>query len=120
MHQTYIPILRELDNSFVEIDASVLLSTDGLVMATTLPLAIDADHIGAVCAGMFRLGHRTAEKCASGLLNQVWIQSEEKYVVMLGVGAEIILVVIISKPYTDLEGLFSNLGRFIEKIAALA
>jgi predicted regulator of Ras-like GTPase activity (Roadblock/LC7/MglB family) len=102
----------------MEIEASALVSVDGLVIAATLPLNMDTDDVGAICASAFLLGKRTSEKCASGVLNQVLIKCAKHQIVLIHVGTEAILAVII-KPYANLEQLFSSLKHSIEKIAMI-
>lgn len=110
--------LKDLDSSSADIEASILISIDGLVIAATLPLDIDVDHIGAICAGAFLLGNHTSEECASGLLEQVIIKCAKNHIVITNAGTEIILAVII-KPHTNLEQLYSNVKHSVEKIATV-
>ena len=41
-------ILQELNGSTADIEASALISTDGLMMASALPQGMDEDRVGAV------------------------------------------------------------------------
>ncbi|MDO9213104.1 MAG: roadblock/LC7 domain-containing protein [Methylococcales bacterium] len=118
MYKNILTHLNELDNSSMDIEASALVSVDGLVIATTMPLDMDVENIGAICAGAFSLGHRTSEQCAIGMLEQVFIKSAKNHIVITHAGTEAILAVII-KPYTNLEQLFSSLSQSVEKIAIL-
>jgi len=110
--------LKDLDNSSIDIEASILASTDGLVISTTLPFETAADNIGAICAGAFLLGHHTSKECIVGMLEQVSIKCKENSIVITHAGEELILAVII-KPYTDYEQLNFNLKQSIEKIATV-
>ncbi len=118
MYKEILPHLKDLDSSSIDIEASALVSIDGLVMATTLPLDMDADHIGAICAGAFLLGHHTSEKCASGVLEQVLLKCAKNQIVMMRAGTEVILTVI-TKPYANLEQVFFSLKQSIVKITAI-
>ncbi len=118
MYTKILPHLTDLDNSSADIEASVLVSIDGLVMAATLPLDMDIDDVGAICASAFLLGKRTSEKCASGLLNQVLIKCAKHQIVLIHAGAEAILAVII-KPYANVEPLFSSLQHSVRKITMI-
>lgn len=115
MHKKILPHLKDLDSSSIDIEASLLVSTDGLVIAATLPITMDADELGAICAGTFLLGRRTSKKCASGLLNQVLIQCAHNGIMMIYAGKETILAVI-TKPSANTEQVIGELKRFIEKI----
>ncbi len=119
MYKKILLHLKDLDNSSIDIEASALVSIDGLVIAATLPLDMDVEHFGAICAGAFLLGHHTSEKYANGSpLEQVLIKYTKNQIVMTYVGTEAILAVII-KPYTDLDQLFFSLNRSIERIATI-
>lgn len=118
MYKKILPHLEDLDNSSGDIEASMLLSVDGLVIAATLPIGINSDNIGAICASAFSMGHHTSKECACGVLEQVIIKCAKNQIVISYVGAEIILAVII-KPYANLEQLFSSLKQSIEKITTV-
>ena len=49
-------ILSELNGSTADIEASAVLSTDGLMMASMLPAGMDEDRVGAMSAAMLSLG----------------------------------------------------------------
>ena len=57
-------ILSDLNGSSADIEASAVLSTDGLMMASMLPAGMDEDRVGAMSAAMLSLGDRTAEELA--------------------------------------------------------
>jgi predicted regulator of Ras-like GTPase activity (Roadblock/LC7/MglB family) len=118
MYKRILPHLENLDNSSGDIEASMLLSVDGLVIAATLPICINSDNIGAICASAFSMGHRASKECACGVLEQVIIKCRKNQIVISYLSAEIILAVII-KPYADFEQLFSNLKQSIEKITTV-
>lgn len=110
--------LNDLDSSSIDIESSAVVSVDGLVMAATLPDDMDIDHMGAISAGAFLLGHHTSKKCASGMLEQVLIKCSNNQIIMTYVGEQAILTVI-AKPYANLEHLFSNIKGSIDKIKLL-
>jgi uncharacterized protein len=116
MYEKILSHLKDLDSSSINIESSALVSVDGLVIATTLPLDMDADHIGAFCAGVFLLGYHSSEKCASGVLEQVLLKCAKNQIVMMRAGTEVILTVI-TKPYANLEQILFSLKHAIEKIA---
>ena len=59
-------ILSELNGSTADIEASAVLSTDGLMMASMLPAGMDEDRVGAMSAAMLSLGDRTSRELARG------------------------------------------------------
>jgi len=63
-------ILNELNGSSVDIEASAVISTDGLLISSVLPQDMDEDRVGAMSAAMISLGDRTAQELARGDLEQ--------------------------------------------------
>ena len=51
-------ILAELNGSSADIEASAVVSTDGLMMAALLPSTMDEDRVGAMSAALLSLGDR--------------------------------------------------------------
>ena len=45
-------ILSELNGTSADIEASGIISTDGLMMAAQLPAGLDEDRVGAMSAAM--------------------------------------------------------------------
>ena len=68
-------ILSELNGSTADIEASAVISTDGLMMASLLPAGMDEDRVGAMSAAMLSLGDRTAKELARGALEQVLVKA---------------------------------------------
>lgn len=60
-------ILNELNGTSADIEASGIISTDGLMMAAQLPAGMDEDRVGAMSAAMLSLGDRTAQELARGI-----------------------------------------------------
>ncbi|HFQ91411.1 MAG TPA: hypothetical protein ENK29_00885, partial [Chromatiales bacterium] len=75
-------ILSDLNGSSAEIEASAVISTDGLMMAAMLPAGMDEDRVGAMAAAMLSLGDRTAQELSRGDIEQVLIKGDNGYVLM--------------------------------------
>jgi predicted regulator of Ras-like GTPase activity (Roadblock/LC7/MglB family) len=52
-------VLTELNGTSADIEASGIISTDGLMIASVLPASMDEDRVGAMSAAMLSLGDRT-------------------------------------------------------------
>lgn len=111
-------ILSDLNGSSAEIEASAVISTDGLMMAAQLPAGFDEDRIGAMSAAMLSLGDRTAKELARGGLEQVLIKGERGYVLMTHAGKEAVLSVL-AKPNARLGLIFLDVKRAAEAITKL-
>ena len=84
-------ILSDLNGSSADIEASAVLSTDGLMMASLLPAGMDEDRVGAMSAAMLSLGDRTAEELARGALEQVLIKGATGYILMTHAGNDAVV-----------------------------
>ena len=49
-------VLEELKGSSADVEASALISTDGLMIASSLPNGMDEDRVGAMSAALLSLG----------------------------------------------------------------
>ncbi len=109
-------VLAELNGASADVEASAVISTDGLMMASMLPQGLDEDRIGAMSAAMLSLGDRTAQELARGTLEQVLIKGANGYVLMTGAGKESVLTVM-AKPSAKLGLVFLDVKRAAESIA---
>lgn len=111
-------ILNELNGTSADIEASAVISTDGLMMAALLPATMDEDRVGAMSAAMLSLGDRTAKELARGTLEQVLIKGNKGYIVMTGAGGEAVLTVL-AKPNARLGLIFLDVKRAAEGVTKL-
>lgn len=72
-------VLSDLNGGSADIEASAIISIDGLLMASALPASMDEDRVGAMSAAMLSLGDRTAAELARGTLEQVMIKGEQGF-----------------------------------------
>jgi len=87
--------LRDLQASTPDIDASAVVSVDGLIMASSLPQGIEEDRVSAMSAAMISLGERIASELGRGELEQVYIRGDSGYVILMAVGEEAVLTSLI-------------------------
>lgn len=111
-------ILTELNGTSADIEASGVISTDGLMMASVLPQGMDEDRVGAMSAAMLSLGDRTAQELARGELEQVLIKGDSGYVLMTYAGSEAVLTVM-AKPNAKLGLIFLDVKRAAENISSM-
>ncbi len=111
-------ILSELNGTSADIEASGVISTDGLMMASQMPAELDEDRIGAMSAAMLSLGDRTAQELSRGGLEQVLIKGENGYVLMTSAGDEAV-VTVMAKPKAKLGLIFLDIKRAAEDITKL-
>lgn len=111
-------VLNELNGTSADIEASAVISTDGLMISAVLPQNLDEDRVGAMSAAMLSLGDRTAQELARGELEQVLIKGDAGYVLMTYAGNEAVITVM-AKPKAKLGLIFLDVKRAAEKIAQL-
>ncbi|MDM1708436.1 roadblock/LC7 domain-containing protein [Thiopseudomonas alkaliphila] len=111
-------ILSELNGSSADIEASAVISTDGLVMTALLPAGMDEDRIGAMSAAMLSLGDRTAKELARGELEQVLIRGAKGYILMTHAGEEAVLTVV-TKSNAKLGLIFLDVKRAAEAVTKI-
>lgn len=116
--QMLTSVLSELNGTSADIEASGVISIDGLMMAAVLPQGMDEDRVGAMSAAMLSLGDRTAQELARGELEQVLIKGNQGYVLMTHAGREAVLTVL-AKPQAKLGLIFLDVKRAAENIAQL-
>ncbi|PWH18376.1 MAG: hypothetical protein DDG59_06285 [Anaerolineae bacterium] len=89
--QLMVERLRDLQASSPDIEASAVVSVDGLIIASALPQGVEEDRVSAMSAAMLSLGERIAMELGRGQLDQVYIKGEQGYVILMSVGEEAVL-----------------------------
>jgi len=89
--QIMVDRLRDLQASSPDIEASAIVSVDGLTIASALPQDVEEDRVSAMSAAMLSLGERIASELGRGTLDQVYIKGQNGYVVLMAVGEEAVL-----------------------------
>ena len=92
--QLMVERLQDLQASSTDIEASAIVSVDGLIIASALPQEVEEDRVSAMSAAMLSLGERIATELGRGSLNQVNIKGEHGYVILMSVGEEAVLTVL--------------------------
>ena len=111
-------MLADLNGSTADIEASALISVDGLMMASAMPQGMDEDRVGAMSAALLSLGDRAARELARGTLERVLLQGERGYVIMSSSGTEAVLTVL-AKQNAKLGLLFLDIKRAAEALSKL-
>lgn len=111
-------ILSDLNGSSADIEASAVLSTDGLMMDSLLPAGMDEDRVGAMSAAMLSLGDRTSEELERGKLEQVLIKGDKGFILMTYAGPDAV-VTVLTKPEARLGLIFLDVKRAADGIAKI-
>ena len=86
--------LKKLQVSSPDIQASAIVSADGLIIASALPYNVEEDRVSAMSAAMLSLGERISLELKRGNLDQVYIRGDNGYVMLIAVGEDAVLTVL--------------------------
>lgn len=111
-------VLSDLNGGSADIEASAIISIDGLTMASAMPANMDEDRVGAMSAAMLSLGERTAVELARGTLEQVMIKGDAGYVLLIHAGQDAVLTVVTNQK-AKLGLIFLDATRAAKTIAEL-
>ncbi|GAB4469674.1 MAG: roadblock/LC7 domain-containing protein [Anaerolineales bacterium] len=101
-----------------EIEASALVSVDGLIMASALPSEAEEDRVSAMSAAMLSLGERISMELRRGALEQVYIRGSNGYVILTAVGQEAVLTVL-ARQNAKLGLIFLEMRRAAQELESM-
>jgi predicted regulator of Ras-like GTPase activity (Roadblock/LC7/MglB family) len=110
--------LKDLQVSTPDIEASAVVSVDGLIIASALPPDVEEDRVSAMSAAMLSLGERIASELGRGMLDQVYIRGANGFVILSSVGEEAVLTVLARKD-AKLGLVFLDMRRAAEDLSRL-
>jgi predicted regulator of Ras-like GTPase activity (Roadblock/LC7/MglB family) len=110
--------LRAMQAAAPDIEASAVVSVDGLIMASALPPEVEEDRVSAMSAAMISLGERIAEELGRGGLNQVYIKGSNGFIVLTSVGSEAVLTAL-ARQDGKLGLIFLEMRRAAEDLVKL-
>jgi predicted regulator of Ras-like GTPase activity (Roadblock/LC7/MglB family) len=108
--QLIVEHLRDMQASSPDIEASALVSVDGLTIASALPQSVEEDRVAAMSAAMISLGERIASELDRGSLEQVYIKGSNGYVLLMSVGEDAVLTAL-ARENARLGLLLLDMGR---------
>lgn len=107
--------LREMQAASPDIEASAVVSVDGLIMASALPAEVEEDRVSAMSAAMLSLGERISNELGRGSLEQVYIRGDQGYVILTAVGEEAVLTAL-ARENAKLGLVFLEMRRAAESL----
>ncbi len=116
--QLMVDRLRDLQASSPDIEASAVVSVDGLTIASALPQAVEEDRVSAMSAAMLSLGERIASELGRGSLDQVYIKGEEGFVVLMSIGDDAVLTAL-ARENAKLGLIFLDMRRAADDLTKL-
>ena len=116
--QNLTEILKELEATTPDVEASAVVSTDGLIIASALPQDVEEDRVAAMSAAMLSLGERTSQELKRGSLEQVFVKGVNGYILMMGAGEEAVLTALARKD-SKLGLVFLDMKRTADEISKI-
>jgi predicted regulator of Ras-like GTPase activity (Roadblock/LC7/MglB family) len=108
-------ILRTLQSGTPDIEASALITEDGLIVASALPQHIEEMRVAGMSSTLLNLGMRAATELGRGNVEQVMIRGESGYAVMVTAAPGTLLLVLTTKN-AKLGLIFLDVSRAVETI----
>lgn len=116
--QQMVDRLRAMQASAPDIEASAVVSVDGLIMASALQQGAEEDRVSAMSAAMLSLGERIASELGRGGLEQVYIKGNNGFIVLIAVGEEAVLTAL-ARQEGKLGLVFLEMRRAAEDLTKL-
>jgi len=110
--------LRAMQAAAPNVEASAVVSVDGLIMASALPAEVEEDRVSAMSAAMLSLGERIAGELGRGGLEQVYIKGSGGFIILTSIGAEAVLTAL-ARQEAKLGLIFLEMRRAAEDIMKL-
>jgi len=110
--------LRSMQAAAPDIEASAIVSVDGLIMASALQQGVEEDRVSAMSAAMLSLGERISGELGRGTLEQVYIKGNAGSIVLTSVGAEAVLTAL-ARQEAKLGLIFLEMRRAAEDLVKL-
>jgi hypothetical protein len=117
-NQLIVERLRELQATSPDIEASAVVSVDGLTIASALPQGVEEERVSAMSAAMLSLGERISDELGRGMLEQVYIKGLSGYVVLMSVGEDAVLTAL-AREQAKLGLIFLDMRRAAQDLSKL-
>lgn len=110
--------LQEMRVASPDIEASAVVSVDGLIMASALPTEVEEDRVSAMSAALVSLGKRISSELGRGGLEQVYIRGDNGYVILTSIGEGAVLT-ILARESAKLGLIFLEMRRVVEELTRI-
>ncbi len=110
--------LRSMQAAAPDIEASAVVSVDGLIMASALQRGVEEDRVSAMSAAMLSLGERISGELGRGTLEQVYIKGGAGAIILTSVGSEAVLTAL-ARQEAKLGLIFLEMRRAADDIIRL-
>ena len=116
--QQIVDRLRSMQAGAPDIEASAVVSVDGLIMASALPQDVEEDRVSAMSAAMLSLGDRISNELGKAGLQQVYVRGDRGSVLLTSIGKDAVLTAM-ARQEAKLGLIFLEMRRAAADIARL-
>lgn len=109
--------LAQLQASSSDIEASAVVSEDGLIIASALPQGIEEGRVAAMSAALLSMGERIAGELKRGNLEQLYVKGDNGYFLSMHAGEHAVLIAMARKD-AKLGLIFFDLNKAAEEVRA--
>lgn len=110
--------LRSLRTNSPEIEASAVVSEDGLIIASALPENVEETRVAAMSAAVLSIGMRAVTELRKGKLEQLIVKGHDGYLVLSQAGPHAVLLALTSKD-AKLGLVFFEMARAGSQVQAI-
>ena len=111
-------VLNEFERNVPHVEATAVVSTDGLVIASRLPAQVEEDRVGAMGAAILSISTRSGNELDRGEMLRVLIEGTGGYLLIRSIGDVAILVALVDKN-VRLGMLFYECKQCVEKLTEI-
>jgi len=115
LRQKLASILEEMEASDPDIEASAIIRTDGLVLASAIQHG-DENLIAAMGAALYNVGERVISELSLGNLQKVVVGGKDGTIIIFGIDDKHVLSVI-TNPYANMGLMLTLISSIREKLS---
>ena len=90
-------VLNEFERNVPHVEATAVVSTDGLVIASRLPKEVEEDRVGAMGAAILSISTRSGSELERGDMERVLIEGTNGFLLIRSIADVAILVCLVDK-----------------------
>lgn len=107
--------LLDLQSSSSDIEASAVVSVDGLIIASHLPQGLEEERIAAMSAALLSMGERITVELKRGELEQLYVKGKDGYFLSRHAGPHAVLIAM-ARQNAKLGLIFFDLNKAADDI----
>lgn len=110
--------LHNLRAGLADVEASAVVSEDGLIIASALPQGLEETRVAAMSAAILSMAARASSDLRRGALEQIYIKGDHGYAILMSAGPHAVLLAL-TRPEAKLGLVFFELTRTRDELKAI-